>query len=142
VIVDVNGAFLSGLGYTPLQPRRIADSRNGVGTAGVRAIGAIDGSGAPLEISVANLSPSTSQRLVSVSLNVTAIGLDAHPAGGYVTVYACDELPNSSNLNFVRGEIAPNAVLAPVSENGTVCLHVFGRAQIIVDVFGVITTSD
>lgn len=142
VIVDVNGAFLSGFGYTPLQPRRIADSRNGGGTAGVRAIGAIDGSGAPLEISVANLSPSTSQRLVSVSLNVTAIGLDAHPAGGYVTVYACDELPNSSNLNFVPGEIAPNAVLAPVSENGTVCLHVFGRAHIIVDVFGVITTSD
>jgi len=142
VIVDVNGAFLSGLGYTPLQPRRIADSRNGVGTAGVRAIGAIDGSGAPLEISVANLSPSTSRRLVSVSMNVTAIGLDAHPAGGYVTVYACDELPNSSNLNFVPGEIAPNAVLAPVSENGTVCLHVFGRAHVIVDVNGVLTTSD
>ena len=142
VIVDVNGAFLSGLGYTPLVPRRIADSRNGIGTSGVRAIGTVDGSGAPLEISVAGLSPSTSTRLVSVSMNVTAIGLDANPAGGYVTVYSCGEIPNSSNLNFVPGEITPNAVLAPVSENGTVCLHVFGRAHVIVDVNGVLTTSD
>ena len=142
VIVDVNGAFLTGLGYTPLVPRRIADSRNGIGTSGVRAIGTVDGSGAPLEISVAGLSPSTSTRLVSVSMNVTAIGLDANPAGGYVTVYSCGEIPNSSNLNFVPGEITPNAVLAPVSENGTVCLHVFGRAHVIVDVNGVLTTSD
>ncbi|MFM8563112.1 MAG: S8 family serine peptidase [Acidimicrobiia bacterium] len=142
VIVDVNGAFLSGLGYTPLSPRRIADSRNGIGTAGNTAIGTLDGSGAPLEISVAGLAPSSVNRLVSVSMNVTAIGLAAHPAGGYVTVYACGDVPESSNLNFVPGEITPNAVLAPVSENGTICLHVFGRAHVIVDVNGVITTSD
>ena len=142
VIVDVNGAFVTGLGYTPLAPRRIADSRNGIGTSEIRAIGNVDGSGAPLEINVAGLSPSTSSRLVSVSMNVTAIGLDANPAGGYVTVYSCGDLPNSSNLNFVPGEITPNAVLAPVSENGSICLHVFGRAHVIVDVNGVLTTSD
>jgi len=142
VIVDVNGAFLAGLGYTPLSPSRITDTRNGIGTSSLSPIGAVDGSGAPLEISVSGLSPSTSRRLVSVSMNVTAIGLDAHPAGGYVTVYSCGELPNSSNLNFVPGEITPNAVLAPVSENGTICLHVFGRAHVIVDVNGIITTSD
>jgi len=142
VIVDVNGAFLAGLGYTPLSPGRITDSRNGIGMSSLSPIGAVDGSGAPLEISVSGLSPSTSRRLVSVSMNVTAIGLDAHPAGGYVTVYSCGELPNSSNLNFVPGEITPNAVLAPVSENGTICLHVFGRAHVIVDVNGIITTAD
>jgi hypothetical protein len=75
-------------------------------------------------------------------MNVTAIGIDAHPAGGYVTVYACGDVPNASNLNFVPGEITPNAVLAPVSADGKVCVHVFGSAHIIVDVNGVITSSD
>jgi hypothetical protein len=42
----------------------------------------------------------------------------------------------------VPGEITPNAVLAPVSENGSICLYVFGRAHVIVDVNGVLTTSD
>jgi hypothetical protein len=142
VIVDVNGAFVTGLGFTPLTPRRVADSRNGIGTSEIRAIGNVDGSGAPLVINVAGLSPSASSRLVSVSMNVTAVGIDANPAGGYVTVYSCGDLPNSSNLNFVPGEITPNAVLAPVSENGSICLHVFGRAHVIVDVNGVLTTSD
>ncbi|MFZ9864001.1 MAG: S8 family serine peptidase [Ilumatobacteraceae bacterium] len=142
VIVDVNGAFATGQGFTPLVPRRIADSRNGVGTSGVRTIGTVDGAGAPLTLSVANLVSIGVERLMSVSLNVTAIGLNAHPAGGYVTVYSCGDIPNASNLNFVPGQITPNAVLAPVSSDGTICLHVFGQAHIIVDVNGVITSSD
>jgi len=142
VIVDVNGTFATGQGFTPLAPRRIADSRNGVGTSGIHTIGTVDGAGAPLVLSVANLASIGVERLMSVSLNVTAIGLDANPAGGYVTVYACGDIPNASNLNFVPGQITPNAVLAPVSPEGTVCLHVFGQAHIIVDVNGVLTSSD
>ena len=142
VIVDVNGSFLAGQGFNPLAPTRIADSRNGIGTSGVGTVGTVDGSGAPLVMSVAGLVGGNAGRLVSVSMNVTAIGVDANPAGGYVTVYACGDVPNASNLNFVPGEITPNAVLAPVSADGTICIHVFGRAHIIVDVNGVITTSD
>ncbi|MFM8530564.1 MAG: S8 family peptidase, partial [Ilumatobacteraceae bacterium] len=142
VIVDVNGSFRTGQGFNPLVPTRIADSRNGIGTSGVGTVGAVDGSGAPLVMSVAGLAGGNAGRLVSVSMNITAIGVAAHPAGGYDTVYPCGDVPNSSNLNFVPGEITPNAVLAPVSTDGTVCIHVFGRAHIIVDVNGVITTSD
>jgi hypothetical protein len=142
VIVDVNGSFLTGQGFHPLTPTRIADSRNGIGTSGVGTVGAVDGSGAPLVMSVAGLAGGNAGRLVTVSMNVTAIGIDAHPAGGYVTVYACGDVPNASNLNFVPGEITPNAVLAPVSADGKVCVHVFGSAHIIVDVNGVITSSD
>ena len=142
VIVDVNGAFAAGQGFDPLTPTRIADSRNGTGTNGMGTVGTVDGSGAPLVMSVASLAGSAPGRLLAVSMNVTAIGVAADPAGGYVTVYACGDVPNASNLNFVPGEITPNAVLAPVSADGTVCIHVFGRAHVIVDVNGVITTSD
>ena len=159
--VRVGGAFLALLTLlTPLLPldSRVgavgrpalelpnsdstARSRNGIGTSGVRTIGTVDGAGAPLTLSVSNLVSTGVERLMSVSLNVTAIGLDANPAGGYVTVYSCGDIPNASNLNFVPGQITPNAVLAPVSSDGTICLHVFGRAHIIVDVNGVITSSD
>jgi hypothetical protein len=58
-------------------------------------------------------------------------------------VYPCDSRPNASNLNFVAGQIVPNAVLAPVSTRGTVCFYVYGIAygiaNILVDVNGYVS---
>ena len=44
--------------------------------------------------------------------------------------------PDSSNLNFTTGQVIANAVLAPLSDAGTVCVHVFGSADVLVDVNG------
>jgi hypothetical protein len=51
-------------------------------------------------------------------------------------VYPCGTKPEASNLNFTSGQIVPNAVIAPVSADGKVCIYVYGQAHILVDVSG------
>ena len=139
VIADVNGEFESGLGYEPMTPNRVADTRSGRGGVAAQFVGNIEGTGSPLEVSVAGTSGIPSSGVTAVSLNVTALGISTSPYGGYVTVYPCDSRPNASNLNFVAGQTVPNAVIAPVSSRGTVCFYVFGIANIVVDANGYIS---
>jgi len=139
IIVDINGNFESGLGYSPISPNRIADTRSGIGGIAVQSIGDNAGNGTPLEVSVTGTSGIPLSGVTAVSLNVTALGISTSPYGGYVTVYPCDSRPNASNLNFVAGQIVPNAVLAPVSTRGTVCFYVYGIANILVDINGYVS---
>ena len=136
IIVDINGNFESGLGYSPISPNRIADTRSGIGGVAVQSIGDNAGNGTPLEVSVTGTSGIPLSGVTAVSLNVTALGISTSPYGGYITVYPCDNRPNASNLNFVAGQIVPNAVIAPVSTRGTVCFYVYGIANILIDVNG------
>jgi subtilisin family serine protease len=139
IIVDINGNFESGLGYSPISPNRIADTRAGVGGVAVQSVGDIAGNGTPLEVSITGTSGIPSSGVTAVSLNVTAVGISTSSYGGYVTVYPCDSRPNASNLNFVAGQVVPNAVIAPVSTRGTVCFYVYGIANILVDVNGYVS---
>jgi hypothetical protein len=139
IIVDINGNFESGLGYSPISPNRVADTRAGVGGVAVQSVGDIAGNGTPLEVSIVGTSGIPSSGVTAVSLNVTAIGISTSSFGGYVTVYPCDSRPNASNLNFVAGQVVPNAVIAPVSNRGTVCFYVYGIANILVDVNGYVS---
>jgi subtilisin family serine protease len=136
IIVDINGNFESGLGYSPISPNRIADTRSGIGGVAAQSIGSNAGNGTPLEVSIAGNSGIPLSGVTAVSLNVTALGISTSPYGGYITVYPCDNRPNASNLNFVAGQIVPNAVIAPVSTRGTVCFYVYGIANILIDVNG------
>ena len=136
IIVDINGNFESGLGYSPVSPNRIADTRSGIGGVAVQSIGDIAGTDTPLEVTIAGTSGIPASGVTAVSLNVTALGISTSPYGGYITVYPCDSRPNTSNLNFVAGQIVPNAVIAQVSTRGTVCFHVYGIANILIDVNG------
>jgi hypothetical protein len=139
IIVDINGNFESGLGYSPISPNRVADTRAGVGGVAVQSVGDIAGNGTPLEVSITGTSGIPSSGVTAVSLNVTAVGISTSSYGGYVTVYPCDSRPNASNLNFVAGQVVPNAVIAPVSTRGTVCFYVYGIANILVDVNGYVS---
>ena len=139
VIADVNGDFESGLGYIPVVPNRIADTRSGRGGVAAQSVGDIAGTGTPLEVTIAGTSGIPANGVTAVSLNVTALGISASSYGGYVTVYPCDSRPNASNLNFVAGQTVPNAVIAPVSTRGTVCFYVYGIANILVDANGYIS---
>ena len=141
IIVDVNGNFESGLGYSPIAPNRIADTRSGTGGIAAQSIGDIAGTGTPLEVTIAGTSGIPATGVTAVSLNVTAIGISTSSYGGYVTVYPCDSRPNASNLNFVAGQVVPNAVIAPVSARGTVCFYVYGIANILVDANGYISNA-
>ncbi len=142
LIVDINGYFLSGAGFTPTTPTRIADTRSG-SDQGVRTVTKTKvGGDTTLKVKftdIAGLTPSSG--VGAVSLNVTATGTTADEFGGYVTVYPCGAIPNASNLNFVSGQIVPNAVIAPVSASGEVCFYARGTTDLIVDLNGYFLTG-
>ena len=142
LIVDINGYFLSGAGFTPTTPTRIADTRSG-SDQGVRTVTKTKvGGDTTLKVKftdIAGLTPSSG--VGAVSLNVTATGTTADEFGGYVTVYPCGALPNASNLNFVSGQTVPNAVIAPVSTSGEVCFYTRGTTDLIVDLNGYFLTG-
>ncbi len=70
-------------------------------------------------------------------LNVTA--LEATGAW-FDTVYPCDAaLPVASNLNFAAADTIPNAVIANLSSDGSVCLFTSSAVGLIVDVNGYAT---
>lgn len=142
LIVDINGYFLTGAGFTPTTPTRIADTRSG-SDQGVRTVTKTKvGGDTTLKVKftdIAGLTPSSG--VGAVSLNVTATGTTADEFGGYVTVYPCGAIPNASNLNFVSGQIVPNAVIAPVSASGEVCFYARGTTDLIVDLNGYFLTG-
>jgi hypothetical protein len=118
-------------GLTTLTPSRIVNTRP------TGKVGALDGNGAPLTINVYGKGGLPSSGISAVALNVTVVDSEAGNSGGYVTVYPCaNGRPDSSNLNFITGQIIPNSVIAPVDTQGNVCFYVYGKAHILADVSG------
>ena len=103
------------------------------------AVGATDGSGGPLEVDLSGLPGVDTSRMLAASLNITVVNSRTSSAGGYVTVYPCRVRPNASNVNFVTGLTIANGVIAPVSRFGKVCIYVYGEADLLVDVNGVVS---
>jgi hypothetical protein len=67
-------------------------------------------------------------------MNVTVVGPSA---GGFATVWPCGgDRPNASNLNFASGRNRANSVIAPIGDDGNVCVYVSASANVIVDVAG------
>ncbi len=75
-----------------------------------------------------------------VSLNVTMV----RPSGrGYASVWPCqDERPVVSSLNAQAGEVIANNVIAPISDEGTVCFYSSVGTNFVVDVAGWFVGSD
>lgn len=70
----------------------------------------------------------------SIMVNVTVTD---PVAPGYLTVFPCGSvMPEASNLNYLAGDIVPNAVLAKVSDSTTICVFTSTSTQIIVDATG------
>jgi hypothetical protein len=70
----------------------------------------------------------------AVMLNVTAVTPDA---AGHVTVFPCGApRPLASNVNYLAGDVVPNAVLAKVGTGGRVCLYTSATTDLVVDVNG------
>lgn len=127
----------TGNNFVGVSPYRLVDTRASFGKVGSGA-----GGGSPLTVTVAGQGGLPPVGISGVSLNVTVVSGEAPPEGGFVTVYPCGTLPNSSNLNFVNGQTVPNAVIAPVNSFGQVCFYVYGRAHIIADVNGYFSADD
>ena len=86
-----------------------------------------------LRVRVTNTAGVPATGVGAVSLNVTVV----NPVGtGFVTVYPCGDLPPTSSLNYTTGQTVPNAVIAPVSANGEICLYSSTGADLLADING------
>ena len=75
----------------------------------------------------------------SVALNITVF---QPVAPGFVTVWPCgSKRPETSNLNYAGGQIIANNVLAPIDDDGTVCLYSLVTTDVIIDVSGWFTAE-
>jgi hypothetical protein len=124
--VPVRGTF------TPVDPVRVLDTRDGTGVAGQHR-GPL-GAGQVTELTVAGVGAVPSVGAGAVVLNVTATEA---PGDGYVTSFPCGEArPTASNLNFTHGVNVPNQVTVKVGVDGKVCFFTSARVELIADQFG------
>ena len=126
--------------YVPITPVRVLDTRAGTpitnGTLKVVVEGTI------------NLPSGSTQVIVpvdasAVALNITVTEGQKNGQYGFVTAFPCtsdsDTPPNASSLNFESKVDIANAMNVTTSANGSICLYVYGTADLIVDIAGYYT---
>ena len=133
VIADVNGWFSSVGSFHAVEPSRLFDTRPGEPHGTVTVTKQQYGGANELRVRVTGVSGVPESGAIAVSLNVTAT---AASGAGFVTVYPCGTRPGASNLNFVAGQTVPNAVIAPVSASGEICLFANSAVHLLADVNG------
>ena len=132
VVVDLGGWFTAASGYTAQPPVRVADTRLGELVAFPETKARIH-VGGTLEVPVAGAF-GVPAGASAVSLNVTVVN-PAQP--GFLTVYPCGaDRPLASNLNYVAGQVVPNAVLAGIGTGGRVCIFTQQETDVVVDLGG------
>lgn len=141
LLADVAGFFAAGRAtaagsYTSVTPRRILDTRHGVGAAR-RPIPA----NGYLTVAVAGRNGIPSSGVSAVVINVTAT---APTRAGYLTVYSPGfPRPITSSVNYRAGQTVPNLVVAPLAGNGTI--RVFngsaGTVYVVADMAGYYTAG-
>lgn len=137
VIVDVVGSFSgpSGLAsagslFTPINPERVIDTRDGTNGVAQGASTTVAIAGAAGIPALANGGP------VAAALNVTEA---ADTAPGYLSVTPSpSSTPVTSDVNFSYvPEIRANADIAALDRSGAVSVYNYsGQTQVVVDAFG------
>lgn len=139
IATDWAAAVMEGSGrssYTPVGPARLLETRVGEGLSTVD--GQFNGGGARGELSVTELQVTgragIPTRSGSVALNITV----TNPLkAGFVTVYPCGpERPNAAQLNHAAAATVSTAVVAKLTDRGTVCIFTLSATDLIVDVNG------
>jgi hypothetical protein len=131
VIVDVIGWFQEGVGagYVALTPRRVLDTRSGMGLR----LGAVAAASAHDQI-VGRYTgvPADAEAVVLAAIAV------APSANAHVTVFPTGQPePTASTLNFVAGRTVPNAVVSALGTQGRVRFDVAaGTTHLVADVSG------
>ena len=122
-------------GFNPVGPLRVFDTRVGNSPDALRAVAKLPVSGGyVLEVQMTDLGGYVPGSGVgAVSLNVTST---RSSAAGFITVYACGARESVSSVNFAAATTVANAVIAPVSADGTVCFYASSPTDILVDING------
>jgi hypothetical protein len=126
-----SGAVTTGR-FTPLAPKRVLDTRTGVGVGGATAP---LGAGRSIDLTVAGVDGVPASGVSAVALNVT---VDQPTGSSYITVWPTGQArPLASTHNVVAGLTVANLVLAKVGAGGRVSLYnAYGTAHLIADVVG------
>jgi len=129
--------------YVAVNPVRILDTRN--------SSKIVDDTRRLVVEGVITVVDGTSYQIVpadatAVAINITATSTRKNGNYGFVTAYPCtsssDSPPNASSLNFENGVDIANALNVTTSTNGSICLHVHGTADLIVDIAGYYVDHD
>jgi len=145
-VIDIGGWFgppdAAGSGFTAITPKRLIDSREGVGAPRGRVN---PGNPVTLQVVGAGVQRIDGSNLAipanatAAAINVTAV----NPLGtGFVTVWPCGiARPTVSTLNFNPGEIRANGAIAPLGAGGTLCFYTHAATDLVVDVVGWFTAG-
>ena len=126
VVVDLDGWLPPGAGFTATTPVRVADTRAPSVFPPIPA-------GGTLQVPVAGRFGVPADA-AALALNVTVVG---PAAPGFLTVYPCGSArPNASNVNYVTGQIVPNAVMSQVGADGAICVFSQQATNVIIDLDG------
>jgi hypothetical protein len=126
--------------YVPITPVRVLDTRAGTPITNTTLKVVVEGT--------INLPSGSTQVVVpvdasAVALNITVTEGQKNGQYGFVTAFPCtsdtDTPPNASSLNFESNVDIANAMNVTTSANGSICLYVYGTADLIVDIAGYYT---
>jgi len=135
VVVDLAG-WLAGSAFTGSIPTRLVDTRDGTGGLEGKLTPAneLSVSVRGVSLSVLGASQQVPDDATAVALNVTAVTPDG---SGFITVYPCGVTrPLASSLNYIAGDIVANNVMAPIGDDGAVCLYTSSPSDVLVDISG------
>ncbi|MEV6527272.1 choice-of-anchor D domain-containing protein [Longispora sp. NPDC051575] len=135
VQLTVNGIIDSTGAYYPITPRRILDSRAGIGA------GAKVSPGQTVSLMTVGDRDVPRYGVGAVALNVT---VTEPTSDSFVTVYPSGvPRPDTSSLNIVRGWTGANSVTVAVGEDGRINLYnQSGQTHLIVDIVGYFAKDD
>ncbi|MFE9848297.1 peptidoglycan recognition protein [Streptomyces sp. NPDC005576] len=137
LVADITGYFSTGgegSTHVNLGPERVMDTRSGLGVpkAKVGAKGVVT-----LQVAGVNGVPATG--VTAAVLNVTATNVTDLT---YVSVYPDGTTRTSaSNLNVVKGQIAPNLVIVPVVNGKVSFYNNAGSVDLVADITGYFTSG-
>ena len=111
--------------FSPVRPCRLLDTR--VNSPGRLRTGDV----VPIQVTERCNVPGSAS---AVALNVVAVLPNAH---GHITAWPDGEpLPDTSMLNFAKGDVRSNSVLLRVGDGGRVRLQTNAATDLVVDVTG------
>ena len=136
LVVDVAGSVPSNGSPSSIDAARLLETRSGPGLTTID--GDDQGTGRMLGKTVYELDvtyrPDVPNNATAAMLNVTAVS----PSGpGFLTVYPCGSpRPLASSLNYAKGDVRANAVLAQIGTDGKVCVYTERSTHVVIDVNG------
>ena len=115
--------------FRSVTPFRFADSRIGQTLTRLPA-------GQPVRVQIAGIQ--------GIPANVTALSANFTVADaegpGYLTIYNCGAVPQTSTLNYRAGEAIANQAVVPLG-GGALCAYSYVATDLIIDVNGYVTPS-